>query len=32
MPEYRLNMCVYVSVSVPLQITLGVLFSIVQVS
>ncbi len=30
--EYRLNMCVYVSVSVPLQITLGVLFIIVQVS
>ncbi len=31
-PEYWRNMCEWVSVSVPLQIMLGVLFIIVQVS
>ncbi len=31
-PEYWQNICLWVSVSVPLQITLGVLFIIVQVS
>ncbi len=31
-PEYWLNMCEWVCVSAPLQITLGVLFIIVQVS
>ncbi len=31
-PEYWRNICLWVSVSIPLQITLGVLFIIVQVS
>ncbi len=31
-PEYWQNICLWVSVSVPVQITLGVLFIMVQVS